>query len=101
MTKSNITTRVLLIITREKEEIDKVKSFYLDFEAGKFDNKVTENEFIDAESVSSERMQVEKESMNSDSLDSSSLLSYSSSLRVTSEDEEEKPAEDSNNEPWT
>lgn len=33
-------------------------------------------------------MQVEKESMDSDSLDTSSLLSTSSSLSVTSEDEE-------------
>nr|XP_034332147.1 uncharacterized protein LOC105339619 isoform X3 [Crassostrea gigas] len=82
--------RVLRRLNREKEDIDEVMNFYLNFEAGKFDYNITRKEFTDAESVSSDSIQTEKENMDSDSLDSSSLLSTSSSLRVTSEDEELK-----------
>lgn len=79
--------RVLVQLNREKEEIDEMKRFYLDFEAGKFD-KISRKEVTNEKNASSDSMQVEKESMDSDSLDTSSLLSTSSSLSVTSEDEE-------------
>lgn len=88
--------RVLRQLNRDKEEIDEMKNFYLDFEAGKFDNNITRKEITDAKKVSSDSMQDDKESMDSDSLDTSSHLSSCSSLRVTSEDEEGKPADDTN-----
>lgn len=85
--------RVLRQLNRDKEEIDEMKIFYLDFEAGKFDNNITRKQITDAKKVSSDSMQDDKESMDSDSLDTSSHLSSCSSLRVTSisEDEEGKP----------
>lgn len=88
--------RILLHLNREKEEIDEIERFYLDFEAGKFDN-FTGNKFMDPESVSSDSTQVERESMNSNIMDSSSSLSSCSSLRVTSEDEEDISTGNSSN----
>uniref|UniRef100_A0A8W8J315 Nephrocystin 3-like N-terminal domain-containing protein n=1 Tax=Magallana gigas TaxID=29159 RepID=A0A8W8J315_MAGGI len=79
--------RVLHQLNREKDDIDEVMNFYLDFEDGKFENNITRKEFRDAVNESSDSTHVEKESMNSDSLDSSSLLSSDSALGVTSEDE--------------